>query len=629
MCGIAGFTTLGDDRYDLQGVIRSMTRALAHRGPDGEGFFQDTGVVLGHRRLAVIDLEGGGQPMADRQGRYELIYNGEVYNYLELRRELEGRGHNLRTQSDTEVVLECLAAAGAGALNEFEGMFALALWDRQKRRLLLARDRLGIKPLYFARHGGEIVFASELKSLLQHPRVARRLNHHSVSKYFAYGYVPAPNTIFDQIEKLEPGSWVEFDASGMTRRFYWDLPLRDNPVSPRNLEECCEELVQLMRESVRRQLRSDVPVGVFLSGGIDSSAITALAAQESSTKLHSFSIGFDQSSYNESKYARRVASLFGTEHHEEILTLDKATELFPEVMRTLDEPFADASIIPTYFLSQVAARQVKVVLGGDGSDELFAGYPSFQAHKIMERLSFLPTQCRDWLGRAAKGLPVSHRYASLDHLTQQFLKGLGMSPEVRFFLWMGYYGNPERKRLFSRDMQDELRHEDSFEDIVRHVQKSGLTETFQRLQYLCLKLYFQDDILAKVDRASMAHSLEVRVPYMDRSLLDFAGRIQPFYKLNGLTTKYVLKRALRGFLPPEIIRRRKAGFMMPVATWLNRSMRSTINDLCSTSEIAKTGLFDPAFVRQLLEEHFQGRRDHRKLIYALLSFMAWHRNYAS
>jgi asparagine synthase (glutamine-hydrolysing) len=376
-------------------------------------------------------------------------------------------------------------------------------------------------------------------------------------------------------------------------------------------------------------LRSDVPVGVFLSGGIDSSAITALAAQESSKKLHSFSIGFDQSSYNESEYARRVASLFGTEHHEEILTLDKAAELFPEVMRTLDEPFADASIIPTYFLSQRAARQVKVVLGGDGSDELFAGYPSFQAHKVMERLSFLPTGCRDWLDSLAKGLPVSHRYASLDHLTQQFLKGLGMSPEVRFFLWMGYYGNPEMKLLFSRELRDELRRDDPFEDLARHVQKSGLRETFQRLQYLCVKLYFQDDILAKIDRASMAHSLEVRVPYADRALLDFAGRIQPFYKLNGLTTKYVLKRALRGLLPPEIIRRRKAGFMMPVATWLSRSMRSTIEDLCSPGEIAKTGLFDPAYVRQMLDEHFQRRRDHRKHIYALLCFMAWHRNYAS
>jgi asparagine synthase (glutamine-hydrolysing) len=629
MCGIAGFTTLGDARDDDQEVIRAMTRALAHRGPDGEGFFQDAGIVLGHRRLAIIDPEGGRQPMSDRQGRYELIYNGEVYNYLELRRELEGRGHTFRTESDTEVVVECLAAAGAGALNQFEGMFALALWDREKRRLLLARDRLGIKPLYFARHGSEMVFASELKSLLLHPRVARRLNHHSVSKYFAHGYVPAPNTIFDQIEKLEPGSWLEFDAGGMTKRFYWDLPLTDNPVSPRNLEECCEELLQLMRESVRRQLRSDVPVGVFLSGGIDSSAITALAAQESSKKLHSFSIGFDQSSYNESEYARRVASLFGTEHHEEILTLDKAAELFPEVMRTLDEPFADASIIPTYFLSQRAARQVKVVLGGDGSDELFAGYPSFQAHKVMERLSFLPTGCRDWLDSLAKGLPVSHRYASLDHLTQQFLKGLGMSPEVRFFLWMGYYGNPEMKLLFSRELRDELRRDDPFEDLARHVQKSGLRETFQRLQYLCVKLYFQDDILAKIDRASMAHSLEVRVPYADRALLDFAGRIQPFYKLNGLTTKYVLKRALRGLLPPEIIRRRKAGFMMPVATWLSRSMRSTIEDLCSPGEIAKTGLFDPAYVRQMLDEHFQRRRDHRKHIYALLCFMAWHRNYAS
>jgi asparagine synthase (glutamine-hydrolysing) len=447
-----------------------------------------------------------------------------------------------------------------------------------------------------------------------------------VSKYFSYGYVPTPHTIFANVHKLEAGACLKFDAHGLSKEFYWDIPLTDNPVSPSHIDECCEELLQRLRDSVRRQLRSDVPVGVFLSGGVDSSAITALAAQESSGRLHSFSIGFDQPSYNESVHARRVASLFGTEHHEAVLTLRQAADLFPRVMQWLDEPFADASIIPTCLLSQLAAQHVKVVLGGDGSDELFAGYPSFQAHQVVQKLSFLPIGWRDWLGRLARRLPVSHRYASADFLMQQFLKGLGLSPEVRFLLWMGCYGNAEKRNLFSTDLRQRLLREDPFEDISRYVRQSGLAGDFPRLQYLCLKLYFQDDILLKVDRASMAHSLEVRVPYMDGDLVDYACRLQPHYKLRGLTTKYALKRAVRGLLPEEIIHRRKAGFMMPVAVWLTREMRETIADLCSPAAVAETGLFDAAFVRQMLDEHFQHRRDHRKHIYPLLCFMAWRRN---
>jgi len=629
VCGIAGFTAFSGSQSDQDQIIRSMMEAMAQRGPDGEGYFRDSSVTLGHRRLAIIDLDGGVQPMSDCSGRYHLIYNGEVYNYVELRRELEGRGHRFVTRSDTEVVLQCLAADGVAALSKFDGMFAFALWDCQQRRLFLARDRIGIKPLYYYCHGPDLVFASELKALLKHPLVARILNPLSVSKYFSYGYVPTPYTIFSNIHKLEPGACLKFDANGLSREFYWDIPLADNPVSPRHIDECCDDLLQMMRDSVRRQLRSDVPVGVFLSGGIDSSVITALAAQESSRRLHSFSIGFDQPSYDESVHARRVASLFGTEHHEEVMTLQQATDLFPQVMRLLDEPFADPSIFPTYLLSQLAARHVKVVLGGDGGDELFAGYPAFQAHKVVEKLSVLPVGWREWLGRLARRLPVSHHYASAEFLMQQFLRGLGLSPEVRFLLWMGCCGNLEKRQLFSTDLQQQLLRSDPFEDIARYVKQSGLTGHFQRLQYLCMKLYFQDDILVKVDRASMAHSLEVRVPYMDRDLVEYVCRIQPFYKLKGLQTKYVLKRAVRRLLPDDIIHRRKAGFMMPVAVWLTQEMRGIIEDLCSPTAVADTGLFDAAFVRQMLDEHFQHRRDHRKHIYSLLCFMAWWRNYGS
>ena len=629
MCGIAGFTQFNGPAADAEGLLRRMTAPLAPRGPDGEGYHVGRGIALGHRRLSIIDLEGGAQPMQSADGRYHIIYNGEVYNYLELRAALEARGAVFHTHSDTEVLLSQFMLDGVEALQSWNGMFAVAIWDQQDERLFLARDRIGVKPLYYCVREGELIFGSELKALLAHPGVERRLNALAVSKYFTYGYIPAPHTIFEGIHKLEPGGYLFFNRHGLRKQRYWDIPLEDNPVSDRNVDEWAEDLLPILRDSVAKRLRSDVPVGLFLSGGLDSSTVTALAAQQSGSRLHSFSIGFDDPSYDESPYARRVAKLFGTEHHEQILTLKEAADLFPQIMRSLDEPLADASIIPTYALSRLAAGHVKVVLGGDGADELFAGYPAFQAHKIVQNLSFLPIGWRDGLRHIVQRLPVSHRYASVEFLMQQFVKGLGLSPEVRFLLWMGCYGNAEKKQLLSADLQERLLREDVFEDIAAHIRQSGLKSDFQRLQYLCMKLYLQDDVLLKVDRASMAHSLEVRAPFLDRDVVEYASRIQPADKLRGFTTKYVLKRAVRRLLPSEIVHRRKAGFMMPVALWLNRNMRETIEDLCSPAALAETGFFDPGYVRRILDEHFQERSDHRKQIYPLLCFMAWFRNFAS
>lgn len=567
--------------------------------------------------------------MRSHDGRYHIVYNGEIYNYLALRAKLDGRGAVFRTHSDTEVLLNQFALDGVDAFQFCNGMFAFAIWDRDEQRLFLARDRVGLKPLYYCARDRELIFGSELKALLAHPLVGRQLNLLSVSKYFSYGYIPAPHTIFEGIHKLEPGGYLVFDGNGLRKDRYWDIPLQDNPVSDRNVDEWAEDLLAILRDSVKNQLRSDVPVGLFLSGGIDSSIVTALATQQSGDRMHSFSIGFDESTYDESAYARRVAKLFGTEHHEQVLTLSHAAELFPQIMQSLDEPLADASIIPTYLLSQMAAQHVKVVLGGDGGDELFAGYPAFQAHKLVQNLSFLPPSWRDGLRHLVQRLPVSRRYASVEFLMQQFVKGLGLSPEVRFLLWMGCYGNAEKKQLLSTDFQERLLRDDVFEDISAYIRQSGLKGDFQRLQYLCMKLYLQDDVLVKVDRASMAHSLEVRAPFLDHDFVEYVCRIQPADKLRGLTTKYVLKRAAGGLLPDKIIHRRKTGFMMPVALWLCDHMRETIEDLCSPAALAETGLFEVRFARQLLDEHFQGRRDHRKQIYPLLCFMAWLRNQPS
>jgi len=607
-----------------------MTRALAHRGPDGEGYYHDEHVSMGHRRLSIIDLGGGSQPMSTPDGRYTIIYNGEIYNFIELRAALEARGCIFHSHSDTEVLLQQIVVHGIAGLQELNGIFAFAIWDRERQELTLVRDRMGVKPLYFGVAGGNLFFASEMKGLFPYPGFRRDLDELSISKYFTYTYIPAPHTAFTGIQKLEPGGLLVFGRGGISRReIYWDIPIEDNPVNTAPIGECARDLRVLLRDAVRKQLRSDVPVGVFLSGGIDSSAITALAAEVSSQKIQTFSIGFEESTYDESPYARMVAERFDTQHHHEILSPARALEMLPKVMNSLDEPFGDASILPTTLLSQFTSRHVKVALGGDGGDELFAGYPSFQAHRLMERISFLPVSWRDALIRMARKLPVSHRYASVEFLVQQFFKGAGVSPEIRFFLWMGSYGNEQKRSLLSDRLRERLIRGNPYEDIINYIKQSGLTRDFERLQYLCMKLYMQDGILTKVDRASMAHGLEVRVPFLDHDVVAFAARMHPDYKLHGLSTKYVLKKSMQHDLPPVILKRRKAGFMIPLAAWLANELRPMVEDYCNEAEIAKSGLFNPVFVRTMLDDHFSRRRDYRKMIWTLMAFQIWKRNCAA
>ncbi|HMO04394.1 MAG TPA: asparagine synthase (glutamine-hydrolyzing) [Kiritimatiellia bacterium] len=626
MCGIAGFTTFAP-LADATGVIRNMASAIAHRGPDGEGFYEDPGIALGHRRLSIIDIECGRQPMSTPDGRHTLCFNGEIYNYIELRQALEREGQVFATHSDTEVLLHQLRRHGPAGLDDVNGMFAFAFWDRDAGTLLIARDRIGIKPLYYAQVGCDLVFASELKALLRHPGVSREIEPLSVSKYITFGYIPAPHTIFKAVHKLEPGAYAQFTRSGLGKALYWDIPLTDNPISGLNADECAAQFLDLFRDAVAKQLRSDVPVGVFLSGGIDSSLSTAVAATQVPGKLHTFSVGFEESSYDESPYARMVAERYGTEHHHDVLSLQKAVSMFPTVMGILDEPFGDASILPTYLLSQFTAQHVKVILGGDGGDELFAGYPSFQAHRVMEKLSFLPTGWRDALNRLARKLPVSQKYASAGFLLEQFFKGAGVSPEIRFFLWMGPYSNEQKRGLLTAELQKSILRQNPFEDILRYVNQSGLVSDFERILYLCMKMYLQDDILVKVDRASMAHGLEVRVPYLDHGIVEYMSGVQSVYKLHGFTSKYLLKKAAVSLLPPEIIKRRKAGFMIPLATWLKADLKPIVEDLCSESRIKRDGYFNPAFVRTMLDDHYAGRRDYRKMIWTLLAFQMWKENY--
>ena len=625
MCGIAGFTTHRHQPEKPEMALAGMTKALSHRGPDAEGTYADPAVRLGHRRLSILDLAGGAQPMSSADGRWHIVFNGEIYNYVELRRDLEARGVVFQTQSDTEVLLQAWAEDGADCLPRLNGMFAFAIWDSREKRLTLARDPLGIKPLYYANHRGELLFASELRSLLRFPGFKPGLDPSSINKYLAFGYIPAPSTAYAGVRKLEPGQMVVWSPAGRRTEYFWDLPIEDNPVGAGTFDESAEATRDLLREAVRYQLRSDVEVGILLSGGIDSSAVAALAAPLAGRKLHSFSIGFQEASYNELPYAEMVARKVGTEHHHQTLTPADVVGALPQIYRGLDEPLGDASLVPTWFLSRLAATKVKTVLGGDGGDELFAGYPSFQAHLLMERLSFLPVGVRDAINHLIQRMPVSHNYKSIPFLLAQFLKGLGLPAEIRFLLWMGACGNAERRDLLAPEVRNELHRHNAFEDVTRLAYRSGLSGGLERIFYLCTKLYLQECVLMKVDRASMAHSLEVRVPFLDIDLVTHAFSLRADYKLRGRQTKLILKEALKNDLPPAILQRKKAGFAMPVAAWLQQDLKSWAQDLTDTSLIQSTGVLDPVAVRRMTEEHLNRRADHRRSLWSVLAFLAWWR----
>jgi asparagine synthase (glutamine-hydrolysing) len=416
---------------------------------------------------------------------------------------------------------------------------------------------------------------------------------------------------------------VVWSPAGRRTEYFWDLPIEDNPVGAGTFDESAEATRDLLREAVRYQLRSDVEVGILLSGGIDSSAVAALAAPLAGRKLHSFSIGFQEASYNELPYAEMVARKVGTEHHHQTLTPADVVGALPQIYRGLDEPLGDASLVPTWFLSRLAATKVKTVLGGDGGDELFAGYPSFQAHLLMERLSFLPVGVRDAINHLIQRMPVSHNYKSIPFLLAQFLKGLGLPAEIRFLLWMGACGNAERRDLLAPEVRNELHRHNAFEDVTRLAYRSGLSGGLERIFYLCTKLYLQECVLMKVDRASMAHSLEVRVPFLDIDLVTHAFSLRADYKLRGRQTKLILKEALKNDLPPAILQRKKAGFAMPVAAWLQQDLKSWAQDLTDTSLIQSTGVLDPVAVRRMTEEHLNRRADHRRSLWSVLAFLAW------
>ncbi|HWH76489.1 MAG TPA: asparagine synthase (glutamine-hydrolyzing), partial [Candidatus Binatus sp.] len=590
---------------------------------NGGGF----SLALGHKRLSIIDLSPAAkQPMSNEDGTVWVTLNGEIYNFQELRCRLQSKGHCFRSKSDTEVLVHLYEDEGVGLFEHIDGMFAFAIWDSRKKVLLLGRDRVGKKPLHYCAVGGSMVFASEIKALLQHPHVGRDLDLTALNKYLAFEYIPAPDTIFKSIKKLEPGHYLVWQHGKTRQSQYWDLPMIDIPIDNRTEAQCVDEFRALLDRAVGKRLVADVPVGLFVSGGLDSALIAAVA-RKAKDRLECFSIGFDEPSFDESRYSAQVARHLGIQHHIKMFQASDMVRTLQKLPDLLDEPLADPSIVPLFLLSQFAAERMKVVLSGDGGDELFAGYQTYQAHKIAAIYNKLPRLLKGGVENLVGHLSVSHEYLSLDFKLKQFLKGTGVAREIGFFRWRGAFDPSERSQLLTADIRRTLNGQNGYEDIDRYINDSKLTKEFERILYLSMKLYLQDNNLVTVDRASMANGLEVRSPLLDQAVVEFACHLPSRFKLHGLTSKYLLKKSAQGLLPEEIIYRQKKGFGIPLAKWLNGELKSFMLDNLSEDRIRRQGLFDYAYVKRLIDEHLGMVKDNREPLWTLLMFQTWHDRY--
>jgi asparagine synthase (glutamine-hydrolysing) len=621
MCGIAGFVGPGSDA-----ILARMTDALAHRGPDDGGYWTDPrlGVFLGHRRLSILDLAGGHQPMMSVDEDLVIIFNGEIYNFAELRAELVDRGHKFKTDhADTEVLLNGYREWQADLPSRCNGMWTFVIFDRVRRRLFGSRDRFGKKPFFYSARNGAFVFGSELTALRAHPAVPTAISRKSLKKYFAYNYIPAPNTILEGVYKLPGGHSFSLDlndASPAPRiQKYWDFvlePFAGDEIPSEPEKVWGEELRHRLNEAVRMRLVADVPVGVFLSGGIDSSAVTAFASKHvPAGRLKTFSIGFEEATFDESAHAEKVAKLFNTDHRREILSISRAHSLLPAIASKLDEPMGDSSLLPTYLLSQFTRSEVKVALGGDAGDELFAGYDPFVALRKAELYAkFVPSPVHQAIRLLAARMPVSHRYMSFDFRLKRTLRGLSYPAKLWLPMWTASLGAGELSELF--DEPADL--EDIFSEAITAWEGCAQTDVVDRTLQFFTKLYLQDDILVKVDRASMMHGLEARAPFLDIDFVDFVRRIPSAWKYRQGQTKYILKKALEPVLPREVLYRTKQGFGVPIGAWFKDGQLGL--------ESSPLPLINDGFVRRKLAEHKSGQSDQRAFLWNTWVYGQWSRS---
>ena len=636
MCGICGLIDLKGRPIERH-FLEQLTDTLAHRGPDAKGIFlnqraqgessSSPSVGLGHRRLSIIDLAGGHQPLSNEDGTVWIVFNGEIYNFPRLREELLARGHRFRTRSDTETIVHAYEEWGEECVKYLRGMFAFALWDEKQKKLFLARDRLGIKPLYFY-HGRDLfLFGSELKAILRHPEVPREIDPEALSDYLSLLYVPAPKSMFRYLKKLPPGHVLTLSGKKLKITPYWDLDF--SVTETRDEDDWAEALLEKLKEAIKIRLISEVPLGAFLSGGVDSSAVVALMAELMPEPVVTNSIGFTEEKFSELPYAREIARLFGTNHHEYVVT-PEASQIVDLLAYYFDEPFADSSAIPTYYVSKIARQNVTVALSGDGGDENFAGYRRYYFDRLENRLRrYLPSFLRktfvyglariypkaDWLPR-----PMRAKY---------FLTNLSLSPARAFFNSVAQLLPWEKEKILAPALRKFLRSYDSaelFENLYQKVAQQT-EDPLSRVQYLDFKTYLVDDILTKVDRASMAHALEVRVPILDHEFVELVARIPSRLKLKGRQSKYIFKKALSRYLSWEFLNRPKQGFNVPLAQWFRKELKESTEKALFSASLRE--IFDVRHVKRLWQEHQRGLRDHSSILWAILMFQKWYEKWLS
>ena len=663
MCGITGWINLKRSNLNdgAEAVLHSMCDTIVHRGPNSEGLWLDDTVALGMRRLSIIDLHTGDQPVFNCDRSVVVMMNGELYNYREVRAELEKKGHKFTTKSDTEILPHLYEEYGEGLLEHVNGMYAFSLWDAKRKKLIIARDRFGEKPLYYGVFDGKLIWASEPKALLAHPAVKPELDLNTLRHYVSFDYVPAPMSIYKGIHKLPAAHVLTVENGEVKTRRYWDInwstsgvrssppyeggvasalggrggsldgngkaPAKTQRRKDASLTEKADELKDLLSDAVRMRLVSDVPLGILLSGGIDSSTVAAFAVQHATERVKTFSIGFEEDSFDESKYARQVARHLNTEHYEDKLSAATAGDLISEIGTWLDEPMSDASLIPTFLLARFVRKHVTVALGGDGGDELFAGYPMYYAHRVAARYLALPAVLRRGLIEpVVNALPVSTKNLSFEYKAKRFVRAANYDDVGRHHSWFGSFSIDQHRELFSKDV---LAQTDA--DIYRSVRElvggSDAKNVIEQMQYADINFYLAEDILTKVDRAAMAVSLETRAPFLDPRIGQFAASIPVEYKLKGKSGKVILKEAMRDLLPQDILHRPKKGFGIPIAEWLKGRLNPLMHDMLSPERLKQQGLFNPDYVQRLITEHETGRASHHKELWTLLVFQLWSVNF--
>ena len=636
MCGICGKVNFSISNIINEELLHRMTNIIEHRGPDDTGFYMNKNVGLGIRRLSIIDLETGHQPISNEDKSIWIVLNGEIYNFVELRNSLVAKGHSFRTNSDTEVIVHLYEEFGEECVQKLRGMFAFALWDISAQKLFLARDRIGQKPLYYSIVDGSLIFGSEIKVILQDPKIERRIDRQALDEYLEYGFILSPKTIFKGIYKVPPAHYLTYNNGKINIKRYWNVEY--NSDKNKSEEFYTQRLTELIHESVKLRLMSDVPLGSFLSGGLDSSLIVAIMSGMSNQPVKTFSIGYKENSFNELKYARIVSDHFNTDHHELEVNCE-VESLLPKLVWHLDEPFADSSIIPTYYVSKMTKQHVKVALSGDAADEIFAGYRRYKARRMINYFNYIPKWIQDkFLYDLSRYLPESVAYTGTNNIKKckRFLETARTVTKDPWFSSAPIFNKEQKDRLYKNNFEKNLQFDSpKFFDVnyqpplpfVNLMPKDQDQVTHMLLRDLMTSL--PEQMLNRVDRMSMAASLEVRAPLLDHKIIEFMATVPTSLKLKGFTSKYILKKSVEHLLPKNIVYRNKQGFAMPMASWLKHDLKSYVGDYLLSETSQSHNYFNKKYIEEIINKHNNGNHDYNKQIWTLLSFEVWHRTFLS